>query len=129
MSAIILVIDDNPELVDGVKLTLEMEGYQVLSATSGPEALDILDRITPDLILADIMMPGMDGYELYERVHSDPRWIQTPFIFLTAKTSPDEIRKGKEMGADDYITKPFDPMQLGKTVREKLEKCVKVKKN
>ena len=126
MSAIILVIDDNPELVDGVKLTLEMEGYQVLSATSGPEALDILDRITPDLILADIMMPGMDGYELYERVHSDPRWIQTPFIFRTAKTSPDEIRKGKEMGADDYITKPFDPQDMVAAVRGRIKRMTQV---
>ena len=84
MRAIILVVDDHPELVDGVKLTLEMEGYQVLAAASGSEALTILERITPDLILADIMMPEMDGYELYERVHSDERWVRVPFIFLTA---------------------------------------------
>jgi two-component system response regulator VicR len=71
MKTIILVIDDNPELVDGVKLSLEMEGYQVLAAANGQEALGILERITPDLMLADIMMPEMDGYELYERVHQD----------------------------------------------------------
>lgn len=112
MERIVLVVDDNPELVDGVKLTLEMEGYQVLAAIAGQEALDILERITPDLILADIMMPGMDGYELYERVHQDERWVQVPFIFLTAKTAKADIRRGKEMGADDYITKPFDLEEL-----------------
>ncbi|MCP4540222.1 MAG: SUMF1/EgtB/PvdO family nonheme iron enzyme [Chloroflexi bacterium] len=126
MSAIILIVDDNHELVDGVKLALEMEDFQVLSATSGAEALNILDRITPDLILADIMMPEMDGYELYERVHSDPRWIHTPFIFLTAKTSPDDIRKGKEMGVDDYITKPFDPQDMIAAVRGRIKRMNEV---
>ena len=120
MSGIILVVDDNLDLVDGVKLTLEMEGFQVLAAGSGQEALTVLERITPDLILADIMMPNLDGYELYVRVHKDPRWVHVPFIFLTAKTSKEDIRKGKEMGADDYITKPFDPQDLVAAVRGKL---------
>ena len=126
MSAIILVVDDNPELVDGVKLTLEMENYQVLSATSGAEALDILERITPDLILADIMMPQIDGYELYERVHSDPRWVKVPFIFLTAKTDKVDIRRGKEMGADDYITKPFDPQDVVAAIRGRIKRLAEV---
>ncbi len=126
MDTIILVVDDNPDLVDGVKLTLEMEGYQVLSAASGPEALTILERITPDLILADIMMPEMDGFELYERVHADQRWIQVPFIFLTAKTDQNDIRRGKEMGADDYITKPFDPQDLIAAIRGRLKRMSQV---
>jgi len=126
MSSIILIVDDNPELVDGVKLTLEMEGYQVLTALSGAEALEVLGRITPDLILADIMMPEMDGYELYERVHSDPRWVKAPFIFLTAKTSQADIRRGKEMGADDYITKPFDSQDLVSAVRGRLKRMAEV---
>ena len=99
---IILVVDDNPELIDGVKLTLEMEGFQVLTATTGQEALTILERITPDLILADIMMPEMDGYQLYEAVHQDERWVPVPFIFLTAKSNKEDIRIGKEMGVDRY---------------------------
>ncbi|HEY73141.1 MAG: hypothetical protein B6I35_03245 [Anaerolineaceae bacterium 4572_32.2] len=126
MSAIILVVDDNPELVDGVKLTLEMEEYQVLSATNGVEAMNVLERITPDLILADIMMPEMDGYELYERVHSDPRWVQVPFIFLTAKTDKADIRRGKEMGVDDYITKPFDPQDIVAAIRGRLKRLAEV---
>ena len=126
METIILVVDDNPELVDGVKLTLEMEGYQVLAATDAQGALDILERITPNLILADIMMPEMDGYELYERVHQDERWVQVPFIFLTAKTAPEDIRRGKEMGADDYITKPFDPEDVVAAVRGRLKRMAEV---
>jgi len=126
MSEIVLVVDDNPTLVNGVKLTLEMERYQVLTALSGAEALEILERITPDLIMADIMMPEMDGYELYERVHSDPRWVQVPFIFLTAKTDQADIRRGKEMGADDYITKPFDPQDLVAAVRGRVKRMAEV---
>ncbi|MBN1487833.1 MAG: SUMF1/EgtB/PvdO family nonheme iron enzyme [Anaerolineae bacterium] len=126
MGAIILVVDDNPDLVDGVKLTLEMEGYQVLTATSGEQALDVLGRITPDLILADIMMPGVDGYELYDKVHEDERWVQVPFIFLTAKTNKDDISRGKEMGVDDYITKPFDPQVLVSVVRGRLKRMAEL---
>ncbi len=127
MSGIILVVDDNPDLVDGVKLTLEMEGFQVLAATSGQQALEVLGRITPDLILADIMMPNLDGYQLYIRVHNDSRWVHVPFIFLTAKTSKEDIRKGKEMGADDYITKPFDPQDLVAAVRGKLKRIAELR--
>jgi formylglycine-generating enzyme required for sulfatase activity/AmiR/NasT family two-component response regulator len=126
METIILVIDDNPELVDGVKLTLEMEGYQVLAATNGQEALELLERITPNLILADIMMPEMDGYELYERVHQDERWVHVPFIFVTAKTEKADIQRGKEMGVDDYITKPFDPDDLVAAIRGRLKRMVEL---
>lgn len=126
MERIILIVDDNPELVDGVKLTLEMEGYQALAAHNGQEALEILERITPDLILADIMMPEMDGYELYERVHQDERWLQVPFIFLTAKTDKDDIRRGKEMGVDDYITKPFDPEDIIAAIRGRVKRMAEV---
>jgi len=122
----ILVVDDNPELVDGVKLTLEMEGFRVLTASSGADALAILKRTVPDLILADIMMPEMDGYELYERVHKNERWLKVPFLFLTAKTDKVDIRRGKEMGADDYITKPFEPQDLVAAVQGRLKRMAEV---
>ena len=126
MERIILIVDDIPELLDGVKLTLEMEGYQVLAAKNGQEALDVLERITPDLILTDIMMPEIDGYELYERVHADERWVQVPFIFLTAKTDTEDIRRGKEMGADDYITKPFEPEDIISAIRGRMMRLEEV---
>jgi len=126
MDTIILVVDDNPALLEGVKQLLETEGYQVLTALNGVEALKVLERITPDLILADIMMPKMDGYELYERVHEDMDLVQTPFVFLTAKSDADAIRQGKAMGVDDYITKPFDPQDLTAAVQGRLVRMAEV---
>lgn len=122
MQNIILVVDDNPELVDGVKLTLEMEDFQVLTATNGQEALEILERSTPDLILTDIMMPGMDGYDFHAEVTKNEAWVHIPFIFLTAKTDKTDIRHGKELGADDYITKPFDPEDVVAAIRGRLKR-------
>lgn len=119
---IILVVDDNVDLIDGVKTTLEMEGFQVLTAENGAEALTVLERITPDLILADIMMPQMDGYQLYDKVHSDDRWVHVPFIFLTAKSDKYDVRRGKEMGVDDYVTKPFESGDILAAIRGRLKR-------
>ncbi len=126
MEKIILIVDDNPELLNGVKLTLEMEGFQALTAQNGKEALEILERITPDLILADIMMPEMDGYQLYEEIHKSDRWVTVPFIFLTAKTDIADIRRGKEMGVDDYITKPFEPEDIVVAIRGRMKRMAEV---
>ena len=134
-SPLILVVDDNLEFLSGVELTLSMEGYQVWTATNGQEALYKLqaafqgkekeevsqDRL-PDLILADIMMPLMDGHNFYERVVANPYLNHIPFIFLTAKSSPEDIRYGKELGADDYLTKPFSPEDLLASIRGKLRR-------
>jgi CRP/FNR family cyclic AMP-dependent transcriptional regulator len=133
---LILVVDDNLEFLDGVKLTLEMEGYRVWTAANGQQALDRLlaafrrDRAQagagpdhlPDLILADIMMPEMDGYAFYEQVRANPYLNQVPFIFLTAKSSEVDVRFGKELGIDDYLTKPFSPEDLLASVRGKLKR-------
>jgi formylglycine-generating enzyme required for sulfatase activity len=126
MSAIIMVVDDNADLLDGVKLALEMEKYQVLTATSAQEALEILERTTPDLILADIMMPEMDGYEFYGQVQQNEQLLQVPFIFLTAKTDQTDIRKGRELGVDDYILKPFDPQDVVAAVRGRLKRMAQL---
>jgi len=107
-------------------LTLEMEGYQVLTASDGLEALGILQRIRPDLVIADIMMPRMDGYELYEVMRQDKRWLAIPFIFLTAKGEKQDIRLGKQMGADDYLTKPFEPEDLIAAVHGKLKRMAEI---
>jgi len=136
-ASLILVVDDNLEFLSGVELTLTMEGYQVWTATNGQEALyklqtafqgkekeeegASLDHL-PDLILADIMMPLMDGHNFYERVRANPYLNHIPFIFLTAKSSQDDIRYGKELGADDYLTKPFSPEDLLASIRGKLRR-------
>ncbi len=127
MKEMILVVEDNPDMTSALKLALEMEGYQVLTAADGLEALRILERVTPDLILADIMMPRMDGYELYQATHQDERWLSIPFIFLTAKTDKEDIRLGKEMGADDYLVKPVEKEDLIAAIRGKLKRVTELK--
>lgn len=127
MKEMILVVEDNPDMTAALKLALEMEGYQVLAAADGQEALGILERVTPDLIVADIMMPRMDGYELYEITHQNEKWLSIPFIFLTAKTDKEDIRLGKEMGADDYLVKPVEKEDLIAAIRGKLKRVAELK--
>jgi two-component system alkaline phosphatase synthesis response regulator PhoP len=119
----ILVVDDNPSLLGGVQLALETAGYQVLTANNGIEALAVLQAQRVDLILADISMPQMNGYQLYERARENPQWVAIPFIFLTARAMDSDIRYGKELGADDYLTKPFEPDDLCAAVRGKLRRA------
>ena len=122
-SATILVVDDQPEILENLGLVLEAEGYRVLSASDGSEALAVL-RIQPvDLIIADIAMPGMNGYQLYERVRENPQWVAVPFLFLTARALDSDIRFGKEMGVDDYLTKPIQPEDLLAVVQGRLKRA------
>ena len=127
MKEMILVVEDNPDMTAALKLALEMEGYQVLTAADGLEALRILERVTLDLIVADIMMPRMNGYELYETTHQNERWLSIPFIFLTAKTDKEDIRLGKEMGVDDYLVKPVEKEDLIAAIRGKLKRVTELK--
>lgn len=119
----ILVIDDHPDLLENLQLTLAADGYYVLTAEDGVEALDILARQSVDLILADIAMPRMNGYQLYERIRENPEWVLIPFIFLTARTLDSDIRYGKELGVDDYLTKPIQPEDLLAAVQGKLRRA------
>ena len=121
--AAILVVDDEPRLRDGIRLTLEAEGYRVLTAGNGAEALAVLQSRPVNLILADIAMPRMNGYQLYERVRENPQWTAIPFIFLTARAMDSDIRYGKEMGADDYLTKPIEPDDMIAAIRGKLRRA------
>ena len=122
-SASILIVDDQPEIVDNVALILDAEGYQALTANDGIEALHVLERQPVDLILADIAMPRLNGYQLYERVRQNPDWIAIPFMFLTARTLDSDIRYGKELGVDDYLTKPIQPEDLLSAVQGKLRRA------
>ena len=119
----ILVVDDEPRLLNGIRLALEAGGYRVLVALDGIEALSVLREQPVDLIVADIAMPRMNGYQLYEQVRTDPQWVAIPFIFLTARAMDSDIRYGKELGADDYLTKPFDPEDLLAAIRGKLRRA------
>jgi signal transduction histidine kinase len=121
--ATILVVEDNLPLLYGLRDLLEREGYEVLTARNGMEALEIMAKTRPDLIISDIMMPRMDGYAFYEAVRSKPEWVLIPFIFLTAKGSLEDIIQGKSLGVEDYITKPFDARELLAVVRSRLERA------
>jgi len=117
----ILVAEDHEPLLAGIQDILETEGYTVFTATDGAEALQLMEEAHPDLIIADIMMPTMDGYALYEAVRNNPEWEDIPVVFLTSKAERADVKKGRELGVEDYITKPFDPDRLLATVRAVLE--------
>lgn len=120
----IMVVEDDLHLMDGIKEILELDDYEVTTASTGVDALEALRGMDmlPDLIVSDIMMPKMDGYEFFEAVRSEPGWVTIPFIFLTAKGEKSDIRLGKAMGADDYVTKPFGAEDLLVAVNAKLER-------
>jgi CheY-like chemotaxis protein len=123
---LLLVVDDNQDILFTLQLELEANGYDVITANNGKIALNILsnsERI-PDVIISDIMMPDMDGYMFFETISSNPNLNHIPFLFLTAKSKPEDIRLGKMLGVDDYITKPFKKEDLlasisGKVTRNK----------
>jgi two-component system OmpR family response regulator len=118
----ILVVDDEPDLLDIISLALEHEGFDILVARSGVEALTMLESQAVDLILADIAMPDMNGYQLYERVRQNLNWGAIPFIFLTGREMDSDIRYGKELGVDDYLTKPISAADLLAVVRGKIRR-------
>lgn len=119
----ILVVDDVPAFLENMTMTLEMAGYRVLTAIDGGTALRIMESEPVDLILADISMPGMNGYQLLERVRQNSEWLWIPFVFLTARTLDSDVRYGKELGADDYLTKPIQPEDLLASVQGKLRRA------
>ena len=108
----ILVVDDEEDILDLVKINLSQEGYAVECATTGEQALDKLTMGPVDLIVLDIMLPGIDGYTVARRIKSDPDFRNIPIVMLTAKGSEADVVTGLELGADDYITKPFSPKIL-----------------
>jgi DNA-binding response OmpR family regulator len=116
----IMVVDDETRLVSLVESYLVQEGYHVVSANNGWEALGIAQREKPDLIILDIMMPEMDGYEFMRRHRAE---YATPIILLTARVDDDEKIIGLELGADDYVTKPFRPRELTSRVRAVLRRA------
>jgi DNA-binding response OmpR family regulator len=122
-SASILIVDDHPAVLDSLTLTLEAAGYHAIPAGDGLEAIAALESQPVDLILADVAMPGMNGYQLLSRVRENQRWVLIPFVFLTARALDSDIRYGKELGVDDYLTKPIDPDDLLAAIHGKLRRA------
>lgn len=118
----ILVVDDNTEIRENTAEILMLAGYNTFTAENGKKGVEAALREKPDLIVCDIMMPDLDGYGVLHLLRTNPATEHIPLIFLTAKTERTDFRKGMEMGADDYITKPFDDLELLKAIEIRLKK-------
>lgn len=112
MSSKVLIVDDEPNILMSLEFLLKKSGYQVFIARDGREALGIIESEVPDIILLDVMMPEVDGYEVCQKVKNNAQTSHVKIIFLSAKTKKEDIDKGYEMGADLYITKPFSTRYL-----------------
>ena len=119
----VLVIDDNPNIRDNTAEILELAGYKTITAENGKQGVDLAMREIPSVIVCDIMMPELDGYGVLHLLRKNKDTQNIPFIFLTAKTERIDFRKGMEMGADDYITKPFDDIELLNAIEARLKKA------
>jgi CheY-like chemotaxis protein len=108
----ILVADDDPVILRLIQVNLELEGYQVLTANNGEEAVETATAEHPDLVILDIMMPRLDGYQACERLKAEAPTKDIPIVFLSAKAQQADIEKGKSYGVEAYLTKPFDPTEL-----------------
>ncbi|MBC7388446.1 MAG: response regulator [Opitutaceae bacterium] len=118
----ILVIEDNLDVRENIAEILELADYKVLTAENGKIGIDLAKKNLPDLVICDIMMPELDGYGVIHVLSKNPETAAIPFIFLTAKTEKADIRKGMNLGADDYLTKPFDDLELLDAVEIRLRK-------
>ena len=108
----VLVIDDDPVILELLRVNFEIEGFDVVTANDGDEGFALASELQPDIVISDIMMPRRDGLQLLHDLKADPRTEDLPVILLSAKAQKSEVEHGLDMGADDYITKPFDPIQL-----------------
>lgn len=122
----ILVVDDDKILRMVVKRHLEQQGYVVEEVTSGAEALKVFQRDPPDLVVSDVMMPQMDGFEFCRRLRSNPAGKLVPFIFLSSKGELDDRIEGHAIGADDYLIKPFEPLELVAKIEAQLERSRRI---
>ena len=118
--ATILIVDDEPDVVEIVRFRLERDGHSVITAADGQTGLMTALTRSPDLVILDVMMPGIDGFEVLRRMKNDERTADTPVIMLTAKTDFPSVAQGWNMDVDNYVTKPFDVNELGKAVADVL---------
>ncbi|TWF32353.1 CRP-like cAMP-binding protein [Chitinophaga polysaccharea] len=123
----ILLIEDNTAICENVAEILELANYEVITAANGKEGVAKALEHHPDLIVCDIMMPVLDGFGVLHMLHKNKALQTTPFIFLSAKAERGDVRKGMEMGADDYITKPFEGTELLSAIESRLKRCAEIK--
>jgi len=125
-SARILLVEDEPEVRTIVESVLSSFGYTVKAVANGAEALDAMEETQPDLILSDVRMPIIDGFQLLQRIRADPVWHHTPFIIVSAKAESADLRMGMSLGADDYVTKPYKPQDMRKTIEIRIQRARQV---
>ncbi|WGF88297.1 response regulator [Marinivivus vitaminiproducens] len=114
----IVLVEDEPDIQEVARLALEMVGgFEVTICGSGPEALDVIARDTPQLVLLDVMLPGMDGPQILAQLRQRPEGAALPVIFMTAKVQPGDVKRLSDLGPLDVIAKPFDPLTLAGTIR------------
>jgi two-component system phosphate regulon response regulator PhoB len=124
MRGTILIVDDEEDILELVRLALTREGYTVITAATGEQAIELAQARQPDLAILDLMLPGIDGFEVCRVLKNNPRTEQMPVIMLTARSEDSDIVAGLELGADDYVTKPFNLRVLVARVRRVLRKKV-----
>ena len=110
--ATVLVVDDDPVILKLLEVNFEMEGFQVVRAADGAEGLERARAVHPDIVVLDVMMPRMTGYEVAKALREDDGTAHIPIIFVTARAQSNDVERGMELGVDDYVTKPFDPLDL-----------------
>ena len=118
----VLIVDDEPSILLSLEFLMKKEGYKVFIARDGKEAFDIIKEVRPNIILLDIMMPNVDGYQVCKFVKGTPEYAQTKVVFMSAKNKESDIEQGYDLGADLYIPKPFSTRDLVKKVNMLIEK-------
>ncbi|MFP5310330.1 MAG: response regulator transcription factor [Actinomycetes bacterium] len=121
MTRRVLAVDDDPVIQRLLQVNLEMEGYEVTLAGDGDEAIAKVRELRPDLVLLDVMMPNRDGWSVCEEMKSDPELKDIPVVFLSARAQDADVLRGRALGADNYVTKPFDPIDLLELVQDLIE--------
>jgi len=121
----VLVIDDDPVILQLLQVNFELEGFNVIVASGGEEGLEMAREHHPDVVISDVMMPKVDGLEVLSELKADSATENLPVILLSAKAQRSEIQHGLDMGADDYITKPFDPLRLIERLNAVVDKAAK----
>lgn len=121
MAKKILIVDDEPNIVISLEFLMAQGGYEIEVARDGRQAMELLDRFAPDLVLLDVMLPHKDGFEICQLIRETPEWAHIKIVLLTAKGREVDITKGMALGADAYVTKPFATRDLLTKVRDMLE--------
>jgi len=119
----VLVVDDSDVIRTLITVNLELEGFEVVQAVDGQDALDKVNEVRPDVMTIDVRMPRLDGFDTVERLRSDPRTHDLKIAMVTACAQESDLRRGDEVGVDAYVTKPFDPSTLVRTVRDLVERA------